>query len=314
MKLSIVIPAYNVEDFIGRCLNSVLVPECFCYDIEVIIVNDGSEDNTFKIMHDYASKYENIRILSQDNSGLSHTRNVGLNQASGDYVWFVDSDDSIYGNVYAKLFELFENDYDVIALTAEIDRNEGYGQLPANRGTLSEGVCSAWELFKNGYIYPYSGAQFYVFKTTFLKQNNLSFREGLFYEDLLFTPLWFCKFPSVYHLKDVAYTYYVRKGSIINSSITPKKLRDILTVSDILWSYQQQYPSNSMQARILSISIVGICTAFYTNFYKKSPKGADKVKAVNLFWERNYWLNALVMSGKYKYLIRLFQLYIAKFL
>lgn len=314
MKLSIVIPVYNVEYFIERCLNSILVPEYFLYDIELIIVNDGSMDNSFKIISDYAEKYENVIVVSQDNSGLSHTRNVGLNHANGDYVWFVDSDDSICGNVYAKLFVLFKNNYDVIALTAEIDKNESHDRLLVNRNALLEGDCSVWNLFNKGYVYPYSGVQFYVFKTAFLKQNNISFREGIFYEDLLFTPLFFCKAQSVYYLKEVAYIYYMREGSIINSPITPKKWRDILTVADILWSNLQQYPPNCVQRRILSKGVIGICANFYTNFYVKISNKTDKYEAVTLFWERNYWLNALVISGKYKYLIRLFQLWIAKFL
>lgn len=314
MKLSIVIPVYNVEHFIERCLNSILVPECFLYDVELIIVNDGSEDNSFKIVTDYAEKYDNIIVISQNNSGLSCARNMGLNHVSGDYVWFVDSDDSICGNVYDKLFILFKNDYDVIALTAEIDKNESHDRLFVNRNMLLEGDYSVWNLFNKGYVYPYSGAQFYVFKTIFLKQNNLLFREGIFYEDLLFTPLFFCKAQSVYYLKDVAYIYYMREGSIINSPITPKKWRDILTVADILWSNLQQYPKNCIQRRILSKSVIGICASFYTNFYMKISDKTDKYNAVALFWKRTYWLNALVISRKYKYLIRLYQLWIFKFL
>lgn len=93
MKLSIIIPVYNVERYLRQCLESCLSQDVPKSQYEVIIVNDGSPDNSQAIIDEYSSKYDNVRVLKKKNGGLSSARNAGLNIASGDYIWFVDSDD-----------------------------------------------------------------------------------------------------------------------------------------------------------------------------------------------------------------------------
>lgn len=95
MRLSIIVPVYNVEPYLEKCLDSLLDQNIDKSQYEILVLNDGSTDKSLEIVHKYADKYSNIQEFSHPNKGLSGTRNVGLKNATGDYVWFVDSDDWI---------------------------------------------------------------------------------------------------------------------------------------------------------------------------------------------------------------------------
>ena len=105
IKISIVIPIYNVEHYIGRCVESVLNQKLSKDEYEVIFVNDGTKDNSVEVLNKAIDfeKYKNLHIYNKENGGLSSARNFGLDKAHGDYVWFVDSDDWIEPNCLAKI-------------------------------------------------------------------------------------------------------------------------------------------------------------------------------------------------------------------
>ena len=117
VKLSIIIPVYNTEEYLPRCLNSCLEQDLLANEYEIIAINDGSSDNSLQILNAYALKYPNIRVINQENRGLGATRNRGLNLAIGEYIWFVDSDDWVLENC---LLDIYENCKDVDIL--ETDR------------------------------------------------------------------------------------------------------------------------------------------------------------------------------------------------
>ena len=98
MILSIIIPVYNVELYICRCLDSIYCQNQDLNKFEVIVINDGTPDNSMSFVYKYASKYKNLLVIEQKNQGLSAARNVGLIMAKGDYIWFVDSDDMVMPN------------------------------------------------------------------------------------------------------------------------------------------------------------------------------------------------------------------------
>ena len=103
VKLSIIIPVYNTEEYLPRCLNSCLEQDLLANEYEIIAINDGSSDNSLQILNAYALKYPNIRVINQENRGLGATRNRGLNLAIGEYIWFVDSDDWV---LYMKIVKM----------------------------------------------------------------------------------------------------------------------------------------------------------------------------------------------------------------
>ena len=112
-KVSVIVPVYNVEKYIEKCLNS-LVNQTL-KDIEIIIVNDGSKDNSDKIIKIYQEKYDNIIYLTKKNGGLSDARNYGIPYAKGEYIAFLDSDDYVENDIYEKMYnKAKENNSDYV--------------------------------------------------------------------------------------------------------------------------------------------------------------------------------------------------------
>ena len=101
MKLSIIVPIYNVAPYLRKCMDSLLAQDIL--DYEIILVDDGSPDECPRICDAYAEKHSNIHVIHQENAGLSAARNTGVAKAQGDYIWFVDSDDYVEPNVLGVL-------------------------------------------------------------------------------------------------------------------------------------------------------------------------------------------------------------------
>ena len=117
-KLSIIIPMYNAEKYIGACLDSILDSDLLKEEYEIVIVNDGSKDNSPEIAQNYASKYSNITYLSQENQGQSTARNYGIKTCQGEYVWCVDADDKLISEQLSKIIEAIDkyNNLDILAV------------------------------------------------------------------------------------------------------------------------------------------------------------------------------------------------------
>ena len=112
-EISVIVPVYNVQKYLRKCLNS-LVKQTF-KDIEIIAINDGSKDDSEDILKEYAEKYDNFSYYNKENGGLSDARNFGLKHAKGRYVAFVDSDDYVDSTIYEKMYnKALEKDYDYV--------------------------------------------------------------------------------------------------------------------------------------------------------------------------------------------------------
>jgi len=223
MILSIVIPVYKVEEYIEKCILSCSNQNISKSDYEIILVNDGSPDNSLKICEQLTQKIENITIISQKNKGLSGARNTGLRNAKGEYVWFVDSDDWIEINCLKSIVKSI-NDY----------KSEIYWlghDVVANNKVIDAFIPNTLEEPINGedFFVKYLKNQFYiwkfVYKRAFLLDNDLTFYEGILYEDLEFTPRALYVSKSCFTLPSVYYHYLMREGSIINN-VKPKNIKD----------------------------------------------------------------------------------------
>ena len=121
MKLSIIVPVYNVADYLPKCLDSLLAQDLPQNEYEIIVVNDGSTDNSGNIAQQYADKYANITLINQANQGLSGARNTGIKCAKGDYIQFVDSDDYVDIHLFERLQHIIEQyDPDIIKISHDI--------------------------------------------------------------------------------------------------------------------------------------------------------------------------------------------------
>lgn len=233
IKISLILPAYNVGSYIGKCIESCLSQDLNKNEYEIIIVNDGSTDSTLEIAQSYKSKNSNIYILSQTNQGLSMARNNGLKIAKGKYIWFIDSDDYIAKNCLKTVLNIIESQkLEIFGVGPKIQFQE---RIPENFNIANDidEVVEGTTWIKNGI--PFIGAWAYVFERDFWVKNNFSFYPGICYEDTELIPKVCLKAQRISSFnKFSCYSYVMRPGSIMNSAINEKKIFDL---SKILNSY-----------------------------------------------------------------------------
>ena len=213
VKISVIVPIYNVEKRLNRCIESLLRQKI--QQIQIILVNDGSTDNSGKIAQEYAKKFpDKILYLEKENGGLSDARNYGIAHATGEYLTFVDSDDYISDNLYEDLEKYLEQDYDMIKFKIEkVDENgnkilENYTPIFADK-TGEE----AFEiLYKSDELTEVAWG--YVYKRKMWIENNFKFAKGMFHEDFGLIPLVILKANKVASTNIMGY-YYVQTSSSI---------------------------------------------------------------------------------------------------
>ncbi len=214
-KVSIIIPVYNTEKYIKRCLDSLI--QQTLNKIEIICINDGSTDSSLKILEDYAKNDSRIIIKTQKNQGQSAARNNGINIATGEYVGFIDSDDWVAKDYYEKLYNAASKSNADIAVAGIIRLNAIYKKfhLKYNKEEITDDTNQKFELCD---VPAKSYVVNKIYKLSKLKEANLKFEEGIFFEDCIFTP------EVLYHLGKLitvpnTYYYYWRR---LNSTVTKR--------------------------------------------------------------------------------------------
>lgn len=229
-KFSLIIPAYNVEKYIKKCLDSVLNQTYNNY--EIIIINDGSTDNTSKILESYKSN-KKIKIINQENKGLSNARNTGVSNAKGDYILFIDSDDFIEKELLEILNKTI-NDEDLVRFQIRIldetnkiikeYKEETFNNL---NGIEAFNKLSKYNLVELAVCYAYK-------KDTFLK-NNYKFEEKTYHEDFGLIPYIIISSKKVTSINYIGYNYLQRKNSIMNNTDYEKEIKKS---NDVLKHYK----------------------------------------------------------------------------
>lgn len=238
-KLSIIVPVYNVEKYLHKCLDSLLCQNLSPDEYEIIVVNDGSTDDSGKIADIYAKKFSNIKVIHKQNGGLSEARNAGILYSKGKYIQFVDSDDFIESNTLKSLInEIEQNNLDILRFKyKKVDENYktiSHGEESINFGDYSNTVCNGEEFLNNRLWYACYAIQFIIRKEIAL--NNL-FVKGIFYEDAEWTPRILLQANRMSSTNMVVYNYLIRTNSIsrdIDKSACRKRLNDKLFVVDSL--------------------------------------------------------------------------------
>ncbi len=241
MLISIIIPIYNVEKYLNRCLDSVM-KQSF-QDIEIILVNDGSTDNSDNIIKSYLFD-ERIKYIYQKNKGLSEARNTGLNIASGEYVLFLDSDDSIEPNTcyeLSQVIERFEVDIVVFGRYLIKDCIEKVRDPAYWGNNLLDGKEYLVQAKLNNRFS--ASACNRLYKLSFLRQRGLNFKSGIVYEDLLFNFQCMIQGARVYVLNELLYNYYIGRNDSIINTIKEKDLDILFTVNELFVIYEKyKYP------------------------------------------------------------------------
>lgn len=234
MKLSIIIPVYNVEKYVGRCLKSCLEQDFD--DYEIVIVNDGTPDNSMDVVKDIALRHPNIRIINRLNGGLSAARNTGLAEAKGDYVWFVDSDDRIETNCIGQLVSKADNDrLDVLCFGLKLEYPDGNCMVRNIKHEIDGKVYRGEDFICRVEMPPAAWAA--IYRREFLIRNTLKFYEGILHEDQEFTPRAYCLADKIAYVNRPLYYYNQRAGSIMKSTRNVKRCRDLLTVAESLYEF-----------------------------------------------------------------------------
>ena len=220
-KFSIIVPVYNTEKYLKRCLDSIK-SQSF-KDYEVIIVNDGSTDNSSDIISKYSYK-----VINQENQGLSMARNNGVKASIGDYLIFLDSDDYIEKDLLKEINKSLSNNPDLVRYQIkEVFDNEdniNYEETPFDN---KNGV-DAFKFITNYHFVENAWA--YAIKREFYLKEKFSFKKGAYHEDFGLIPLVIIKSKIVNSINYVGYCYYQRDGSIMNNNDytkTKKKVKDI---------------------------------------------------------------------------------------
>lgn len=224
MRVSVVIPIYNVQAYVERCLESVCLQDF--RDLEVILVDDCSTDDSMVLVRAFVAAHPDLpcRIVSHEhNRGLSAARNTGLSVATGDYVYFLDSDDSLPEYAIRVLVQaLDEGEADVVVGDYELIGADGASSdLKLPEGRL-EGNDRILETYAEGLWYVMAWNK--LCRREFLTGQSLLFEEGLLHEDVIWTFKVACKAQSMHVVRKVTYRYYVRSGSIMTSMSIEKDL------------------------------------------------------------------------------------------
>lgn len=222
MFLSIVIPVYKVEDYVEKCLISCENQDVSSSEYEIVVVNDGSPDRSLDIVVEVSKRYSNIKIISQENKGLSAARNTGLKNANGQYIMFVDSDDWIAENCLGKIIsKLRKESPDALLISVANVFDDG---LKIKQNYLSEEQITGKELLKQK-VSPC--AQYAIWSSIFLIKHNLVFYEGILHEDSEFTPRAYYLAEKISFTNDIIYYVFQNPNSITRST-NPKKSYDLI--------------------------------------------------------------------------------------
>ena len=317
MKLTIGIPVYNGEKYISRCIDSILKEYEKAkenIELELLIVNDGSKDNSKTILKEHSEKISQIKVITQTNSGLAHVRRVILEEASGDYLWFVDVDDEIEEGAIEfianqKLEEVNIFDYRV-------------GYENSKLETISMGIQENMILIPNTekklFTLP-NAVWHYIYDLEFLRKTKVTFKSGYLYEDFEFMARLWPNVSKAKYFNFSIYKYYLTEGSIMRGGTAINKIRDIeVMLSSVEEYYAENYPGE-FKEELEYFNWYHILYGGYANILRideTSPLLDEYLKKVKIKypnWIKNKYLKSQPLKRKIlMYLIKYNQRKIVK--
>ncbi len=245
--LSIIVPVYNVESYLSRCLDSIINNDLS--NIEVIVINDGSTDNSGSICDEYAKKYNEIRVFHKANGGLSDARNFGISKSTAKYLWFIDSDDFIEENSIKKIINLLqEYNPEVLVCKSRVITDNGK-IFDECKYTIQEGLYSSAEYMIQLRDNPQSVlfcAQFHICSKSFIEKYNFSFYKGIIHEDELWTPHLLVRANKIYYSDLNIYFHYMRSDSIMHASKKEISGKCDLLVAEKLFEFYDSLERNDL--------------------------------------------------------------------
>lgn len=257
MRISIIVPIYNVEKYLQECLESIIKQSY--KDIEIILVNDGSTDSSGEICKNYSERYKNIVYLEKVNGGLSDTRNFGIEKSTGDYLIFIDSDDYWNSNFLAELNNIVEkNDNLDIVFFRFVKyyenskrKEEEVLNIDFYKVNNKTGIEAINHILLNNKDFGWYACR-YLVSRQYIIENNMKFIKGRSYEDALWSPKVWIKASKVYYYDEAVYVYRLDREGQITSNISLKNLKDSIFVSTYwLEEIKKYYLDEILRKKIL---------------------------------------------------------------
>lgn len=233
-QLSVIVPCYNVEGYLPRCVDSLLHQDINAEDYEILLIDDGSTDDTAAICDRYAAQYPQVSVIHQANGGQGAARNAGMDRAKGHYIFFVDGDDFVPENRLGALVSTaVSHQLEVLAFhsTDVVEHNEAPA-LPAFEGKVEKVISGALYLSENIMQGP---VWWFITKRDWLESLHLRFAEGRKLEDSPFTPDVLLSAERMAQVEDVCYFYVKRATSTMHST---DKAHCLAILNDYLFAYK----------------------------------------------------------------------------
>ncbi|PLS01120.1 glycosyltransferase [Neobacillus cucumis] len=228
MKISVIIAAYNIENYIIKCLESI-ISQTF-KELEIIVVNDGSTDNTLHLIKNFSKLDDRIVVIDKPNGGLSSARNAGLEIATGDYIGFVDGDDYIKEEMYEKLHQLCKKTQSEIAVCGYIRQYSNREVFSNSKNVIQYSSQEALrELISSRVLHDYAWNKLYK-KELF---ENIRYPIGKMYEDVFTTYKLFFNSNKVAYIDEPLYYYIQRDGSILRKGFSEKQFDQLEALEEL---------------------------------------------------------------------------------
>jgi len=275
MKFSLIIPVYNLEHYIERCLNSIVNQDMDSNEFEVIIINDGSTDNSIGIIEKYITSYSNFKLFTIANNGVSNARNQGLMKSKGEYIFFIDGDDWLYEN---KLKSVYEK---VTTHNLDIAKFSYTKRYANNENEDAPGVTGIDYTDAIDFIIKTNNIDFYpwlfVFSRSLIIDNDIWFNKNLaFCEDKEFVIRAFSFSNKFKYFNIKSYNYNLERESAVSANISDKSVKDLIDANVLIYNFaNKNIKKDSYKNFIQKQSITSIRNSFY-------------ILTTNSFWKR-YW-------------------------
>lgn len=287
MKLSIIVPIYNVEQYLRKCVDSLLMQDLSLQEYEIILVDDGSTDGSGAIVDEYGANCSNIKVIHQENAGLSEARNNGVDNAQGKYVMFVDSDDYLEPNVIKGLVDKMEADnLDVLRFNYR-NVNEQYHVFEPNKYSklfvdYRDEVCDG-----KTFLSERLGGGCYACQFALKRElTRIRFTRGRYFEDTDWTPRMLMQAQRVTSVDTMVYNYLVRSGSITQSVSQGKKLK---VINDKIWLIGQlQHYSEPLEDKcwfdgMITNTVISILTSVSLEHYTDKKHYLSQLRDMGVF-------------------------------
>lgn len=290
-RISIIVPVYNVEQYIERCIESI-VNQSFS-DLEIILVNDGSTDDSGIICESYARKDKRIRVINKKNGGLSSARNIGLDNITGEYLMFVDGDDFIERNMVEKLYSFMKKNnvaccvggYQTVTESGDVIQI----YKSCNMQIMSGIEALDWHYTKKVSLFNLVCVWGKLYKSSIW--TNIRFRENLIYEDIDVMPEIFLKIEKLLIISSSDYNYVQRSNSIMHTmeKNRTKYYKDAIEILERHIELYEKSGLKKLKNEVIKILLDKIITHNLYNSDTKDIQKYSKIKYKKYFSKADYY-------------------------